>query len=342
MRGAVLALVLAGSCLPAHKLETPRVPAPVSPAPFVVAGKNIGLRIEAGKIAAADLPRGDAGWITPAFIDSHVHLAYLPVAAREAPGGIAAVVDLASPESFLTASLAPLLSRKSGPMITAPGGYPTQSWGSGGFGLEVTTAADATSALRRLHDEGAVIVKIPFEEPRLGPEAMRAAIEEAHALGMKVAAHALDEAGAADAVAAGVDLLAHTPVETLSEKTLEAWRGHAVISTLAAFGAEESAIENLRALKAHGAIILYGTDLGNSATPGIDPDEIRALTRAGLDGASIIASATSEPARYWGFETLGALTAGKAASFVITDRDPMVEPLALGHPVAVWIDGKKL
>jgi imidazolonepropionase-like amidohydrolase len=337
MRAAALGLVLIGSCVPARTLEVP-----ASPAPVVIAGHNASLKIVDGKIAAADLPLGEAGWITPAFIDSHVHLAYLPVAAKEAPGGIAAVVDLASPEDFLRTSLAPLLSRRSGPMITAPGGYPTQSWGANGFGIEVASADDARAAVRRIHGEGAVIVKIPFEQPRLSPEALAAAIAEAHLLGLKVAAHALDEAGAADAAAAGVDLLAHTPVEELSEKTLEAWRGRAVISTLAAFGAEASAVENLRALRAHGAIVLYGTDLGNSAMPGIDADEIRALTRAGLDGAAIITAATSEPARYWGFDTLGDLTVGKAASFVITERDPHADPLALAHPAAVWIDGKKL
>jgi hypothetical protein len=48
-------------------------------------------------------------WLWPPIIDSHVHLSYWPVANELANRGVAAVVDLAAPESSLTAGLeAPL------------------------------------------------------------------------------------------------------------------------------------------------------------------------------------------------------------------------------------------
>src|SRR5206468_4851902 len=85
-------------------------------------------------------------YLAPAFIDSHVHLAYLPMAPEMVAGGVVAAVDLAAPESFLSEDHAPMKLLASGPMITAPGGYPLDSWGSNGFGLgcsDATSCADA-------------------------------------------------------------------------------------------------------------------------------------------------------------------------------------------------------
>src|SRR5687768_16269817 len=65
-------------------------------------------------------------FLAPAFVDAHVHLAYAPRAKAMLDGGVAGVVDLASPESWLSEDLGPLRARRSGPMITADGGYPVR------------------------------------------------------------------------------------------------------------------------------------------------------------------------------------------------------------------------
>ena len=54
-----------------------------------------------------------------------------------------------------------------------------------------------------------------------------------------------------------------------------------MISTLAAFGGSDAAIENLRQLRAAGVTVLYGTDLGNQRDAGPSADELALLRRAG-------------------------------------------------------------
>jgi hypothetical protein len=98
--------------------------------------------------------------------------------------------------------------------------------------------------------------------------------------------HALADEEVRMAAAVGVDVLAHTPVEALGDA--DAWRGRAVISTLAAFGGSRATIDNLRRLRAAGAVVLYGTDLGNTRDAGVSRGEIDLLLEAGLDGQAIV------------------------------------------------------
>ena len=107
-----------------------------------------------------------------------------------------------------------------------------------------------------------------------------------------------------------------------------------MISTLAAFGG----VENLRALRAHGVDVVYGTDLGNTRTTGIDPREIALLAEAGLDLAAIVEAATATPARVFGLPRHGALTPGHAASFLLY-RGALTDPTLLASPDVVVLDG---
>lgn len=277
-------------------------------------------------------------WLVPAFIDSHVHLAYRP--ADLSAGGIAAAVDLASPLSFLSENPAPLRLLRSGPMITAVGGYPTQSWGRGGYGKECADTTAVRQAVAELATAGAEVIKMPVTgEPALSAEALKVVVEEAHLRKLKVVSHALGQQEASLAAEVGVDALAHTPVEALDTETLEQWSGRAVISTLGAFGGRSDTLDNLRRLKAAGTTILYGTDFGNTSTTGIDSREIELLEEAGLSGEEILAAGTSLPARYWGLEELGALQPGKAASLLVLSQDPLKDPGSLSAPILVLIDG---
>lgn len=278
-------------------------------------------------------------WIVPAFIDSHVHLAYLPEGDALASGGIAGAVDLASPRSFLAEDHAPLRVLAAGPMVTAVGGYPTASWGRNGYGESCDSAGSCAALVDSVLDAGAGLIKLPVTDaPVLDDASLAGAVAEAHARGVKVVSHALYAEDAERAVTAGVDVLAHTPVETIDAGP---WAGRAVISTLAAFGGGATTVGNLAALRKAGATVLYGTDFGNTRAPGIDPDEIELMMAAGMDGAAIVAAGTSTPAAFWGFDTLGSLDAGKAGSFLVLDADPLVDPTTLGRPVQVWIDGAR-
>ena len=297
--------------------------------------------VPAGAAPAGDQAvEADGRVVVPAFIDSHVHLVYLPEAEAMADGGIAAAVDLAAPMEFFGRDFGDVRVVGSGPMVTAVSGYPTRSWGSRGYGVECGNAEEAEAAVEMLAEAGAVVVKLPVTgEPVLSEHALRAAADRAHALGLKVASHALGSAEALRAAAIGADVLAHTPVQPLSDEAVDAWAGRAVISTLRAFGGSEAAIDNLRRLRDAGTVVLYGTDFGNTRTPGIDPNELALMAAAGMDDAAILESATSAPARWWGIDRLGSLSAGSDASFLLISPDAEGDPAAFGSADAVVLRG---
>ncbi|MEZ4380580.1 MAG: amidohydrolase family protein [Nannocystaceae bacterium] len=304
---------------------------------------------EAGAIEAgpSDLIIDARGrWLVPAGIDSHVHLDYLRAPEAIAAGGVAVAVDLAAPlrifDERAAGDFAPLRLLVAGPMLAAPGGYPTQGWGADGYGRECADTDEALAAVDELADRGAAAIKISLAGgPRLGAETLAAVIERAHARGLKVVAHTLGAAETAEVVALGVDALAHTPVEPLSPATLAALEGRAVISTLRAFGASDGAVANLAALREAGATILYGTDFGNSTGAGIDAVELAAMAEAGMDGAAILRALTEAPAAFWGLPH-GRVEVGAPASLLLLGGDPELEPLHLAAPEAVFIAGAQL
>jgi imidazolonepropionase-like amidohydrolase len=285
--------------------------------------------------------------LAPAVLDAHVHLAFagepIAVARQELRCGIAAVLDLGAPEGLLRQlGMLQLKVVASGPLLTAPRGYPTQSWGAGGYGLELSSGVDARAAVARLAGAGVRFIKLAFD-PRfalLAPEVARAAADEAHRRGLLVAAHALDAGSVRRALEAGADVLGHTPIEPLPPELLDRAARLTVISTLQAFGAGEPALENLRQLHARGARIVYGTDLGNEGTaPGIDARELALLARAGLSPAEVIRAATESAAALLGLGQLGRLAPGAAASLLALPEDPLVDPAALARPAWVLIEG---
>jgi hypothetical protein len=311
------------------------LPAGVLPTGEVARVELAGERIARLAPAAAG---GARAWLWPPIVDSHVHLTYWPVADRVAASGIAAGVDLAAPAVRDDPRLRVI---SSGPMLTRPGGYPLDSWGAAGYGVGCGDPACATAAIERLAREGAGVIKLALDERGLDPALIPVAVAAAHERRLRVAVHALTDRSARQAADAGADLLAHTPVEPLAPGTAAAWRGRAVISTLAAFGGSDAAVANLRALRAAGAIVLYGTDLGNLRDAGPSAGELALLRAAGLDDAAIADAMTTAPARYWGLP-FGAIAAGAEASLLALDRDPRADASALLAPRAVWLRGRRV
>lgn len=305
---------------------------------------DAGVIVEVGGDTRSDLDTVDLSghWLAPAFIDSHVHLAYLPEHEALVAGGVIGAVDLAAPIEAIGSDRGALRVLWSGPMITAIDGYPTRSWGQDGYGIQVATESAIDSAVDGLSSAGAQVLKLPITSaPVLSEAELTHAVTQGKARSMKTTSHALSDEQAMLAATVGIEVLAHMPTAALSAETIAAWSDRAVVPTVDAFGGGSNAVANLSALHQAGTAILYGTDFGNSRTAAIQGDEIDLMMRAGMSGAEILASGTRVPAEFWGFDELGSLEVGKAACLLVLDADPHADPMVLARPEQVWVDGQR-
>jgi len=301
-------------------------------------------------------------WVGPGVIDAHVHLSF-GTAAEALRGGVVGLRDLGAPRRdalrWRTGYRRPPPGQPfvgaAGPILTAPGGYPSRSWGADGFAAFVANPAGARQAVRQLAGDGVDLVKIALEPgaeqrwPVPPPAVVRAVVDTAHDAGLRVTAHALTAEMVSRAVDAGVDELAHTPVQRLPEALVDrvAAAGIWVVSTLQTFftgGEGRVAAANAAALHRAGVPLVYGTDLGNAGTrPGVDPRELDRLADAGLGRLGALRAATERSARAVGVRgRTGTLIRGQAAALVLLSGDPLIEPGVWRAPRAVLCDGRLL
>jgi imidazolonepropionase-like amidohydrolase len=298
--------------------------------------------ISEGRIASVERTASEerSGVLLPGLIDAHVHLSFSTPDAV-ASGGVTGVLDLGEPLEYAFAPHPPLRYAAAGPLLTAPGGYPTRSWGAGGFGLEVADEAAAHEAVAALAAAGAAIIKVAVLPGELDPARIRAIVQVARVRGLRVAAHALDATSVRTAAEAGVDVLAHTPVERLPDD-LTAALGRAtmsVISTVRAFGGSGKTRANLASLAAAGCPIVYGTDLGNAGiAPGIDAEELAVLEAALGSRDAALGAATGDAATLTGLPG-GRIVPGAPADVVLADRYDLD---AIARPRGVWIEGARI
>jgi imidazolonepropionase-like amidohydrolase len=299
-------------------------------------------------------------WVGPGIVDAHVHLAF-GTAEEALRGGVVGVRDLGAPRAAAlrarTGHRRPPAGSPyvgvAGPILTATGGYPSTSWGAAGFASFLTTPAQARLAVRGLAGDGVDVVKVAVER---GPDrawpvpptaVLRAVVDAAHGAGLKVVAHALSAEAVARVLDAGVDELAHTPVEPLPEALVDrvAAAGIPVVSTLQTFfsgGEGRAAAANAAALHRAGVPLVYGTDLGNAGTrTGVDPRELDRLADAGLGRLGALRAATEASSRVAGLRLrTGLLEPGRPAAAVLLNSDPLVEPGVWRRPRAVVCDGR--
>lgn len=334
--------------------------APLHDAVVLIKGERI---VAAGPRLEVDLPDevltidASGSTLLPGFIDAHVHIGFVSPGTVLA-GGVTTVRDLGWPPE----QIEPLVARShasgfngptilaAGPMLTAPGGYPTRAqWAPPGTGLEIGNADQARRAVEQVAAAGAAIVKVALNPP-VGPvldlETLRAIVDAAHAHDLKVTGHVFGLDQLEKALDAGVDELAHMlmspqeiPAETIRRMVAE---DMTVVPTLAIFfgPARRVAIRNLHAFIAAGGRVVYGTDLGNEGPqPGIDAGEIAGLQGAGMSGADIIRAATVDAARWLGLGSVGVIAPGYAADLVLVKGDPLSAPENLAAVEGVWRKG---
>jgi imidazolonepropionase-like amidohydrolase len=280
------------------------------------------------------------GFLMPGAADRHVHIGLADPGAVLL-GGVTAVRDLAWPPDVIfplaDASELPTFNgpviRAAGPMITAPGGYPTTDrWAPPGTGLQIRGAEEAATAVKTLAGRGAAAIKVSLNA-EAGPTPtdgeLAAIVQAAGEGGLPVTAHVQGVGQAERALGAGVNEFAHCPwSERLSESVLEAAaKAVRIVSTLDiwSFGNVtpelRTAADNIARFRAAGGTVVYGTDLGNGAIPpGIDVREVLLLRETvGMTADEILEALVAGP-----------LESGGPADLIALARDPREDLTALG------------
>ena len=279
-------------------------------------------------------------FLIPGAIDHHVHIRLSDPRAVLA-GGVTLARDLAWPpeEIFPLCDISQATDFDgpevvaAGPMITAPGGYPSRAgWCPAGGWMEVRGAEEGAAAVADLHRHDPAVIKVALNAEAgstIDDAALVAVCDAAHGRGLEVTAHVQGRGQTERALGAGVDELAHCPwTERLSDDLAAAVaRRMTVVSTLDihSYGRDTPelgvAMDNLRRVAAAGGRIRYGTDLGNGPIPpGIHAGEAAHLSAAGLRTEAVLRALTPGPLR----------SAGRA-DVVGLRADPFEDLTALGR-----------
>lgn len=199
---------------------------------------------------------------------------------------------------------------------------------------------------------------VAWEDPepaQMTREEIAAIVDEAHRLGLRVAAHAEGLEGARLAIEEGVDTIEHG-LSLHREPALlarMAERGIVLVPTLSTFHdlAErfaadwvpalveqakrqlEEAYRTLVAARDAGVTLAMGHD---SRPPGENAIELVRMAEGGLGAAEAIRAATEGSARALGLAgEVGAIEPGKRADLVAVDGDPLAEPALLLEPARI-------
>jgi imidazolonepropionase-like amidohydrolase len=189
------------------------------------------------------------------------------------------------------------------------------------------------------------------EPAQLTREELAALVDEAHRLGLRVAAHAEGLEGARVAIEANVDTVEHGLSLHRAPELLDrmAAAGQVLVPTLTTFHdlAErfagewlptlvdqaqrqlDEAYRTLEAARRAGVTMAMGFDSG---PPGADLWELVRMAEGGLGAGGALAAATAGGAAALGAPELGTLAAGAVADLVVVDGDPLDDARVLVRP----------
>jgi len=238
------------------------------------------------------------------------------------------------------------------PLLNHPG------WDNG----IVDTPEQARIRVREHKRRGADLIKMmpsggvasTGDDPRqqlMTDEEMRVAVETAHSLGMKVAAHTYPAPAIENAVRAGVDSIEHGSFATAQTFALMKAHGTYLVPTLTVYdvfyavardhpellapgtAAKELANDllprkNLPLAVKSGVKIAYGTDIGE----GDHTLEFDLLIGNGMKPVDAIMAATRNAADLLGVsDQVGSVQPGRLADIVAVNDDPLGKPETLRH-----------
>ena len=238
------------------------------------------------------------------------------------------------------------------PLLSHPG------WDNG----IVDTPEQARIRVREHKRRGADLIKLmpsggiasTGDDPRqqlMTNEEMRVAVETAHSLGMKVAAHIYPAPAIENAVRAGVDSVEHGSFATAQTFSLMKAHGTYLVPTLTVYdvfyavardhpellapgtASKELANDllpkkNLPLAVKSGVKIAYGTDIGE----GDHTLEFELLISNGMKPIDAIMAATRNAADLLGVsDQVGSVQPGRLADLVAVNDDPLSKPETLRH-----------
>ncbi len=239
------------------------------------------------------------------------------------------------------------------------------------------TIVDSPEAARRivrtLKRQGADLIKIlPSggvmsigDDPKLqlmADDEIKAVIDTAHALGMKVAAHAHGEIAINHAIELGVDSIEHGSYADDASYKLFKQHGTYLVPTMLVGArvyihakehpedlnpstAEKALVigpllkRNLHDAYAAGVKIAFGTDTFGMSAHGENGQEFAIMVDAGMPAMEAIWAATHNAADLLGSSEVGAVAAGKYADMVAVRADPLSDIKSLEHPSFIMKGG---
>jgi imidazolonepropionase-like amidohydrolase len=364
----------------------------------VEGGRIVDIGPRPGSLSRTDVvDLGDAT-LLPGLIDVHQHLAFDashdPVASlqrlddaallrqmrsaaqRALAVGITTIRDLgdrgylglALRDSFLAGPEVGPRILAAGPPLTAIGGH---CWFLGG---EAGGIDGVRQAIRDRVAHGVDVIKIMATggvlTTRYGPHESQytraelvAAVDEAHAHGLKLAAHAHGSQGIADALAAGADSIEHCTfftaegvdadpdlLERLARSDVAICVDGAFLPGSGAPPAEirqrvDAIISNHRTLSRAGARIVCSSDagVGPSKPHHVLPHGVvDFLPAIGMTNAQALTATTAVAAEVCGIaDTVGTLEPGKDADILAVTGNPLEDLAAIHDVIAVYARGRQ-
>jgi imidazolonepropionase-like amidohydrolase len=353
--------------------------APIENSAFIVRG---GQFAEVGRNGQLKVPAGAARvdltgkTVMPAIVDGHTHMpsersALSNVLQHKAYYGVGALISLGTDAGDVALQVrqepilgAPLL-RTAGRGITSPepGRTTVPYW--------VTTAAEARKAVQELAARKVDLVKIWVDNrdgkyEKLTPELYGAVIDEAHKHKLRVTAHIVTLEDAKGLLRAGLDGFAHSVrdrdiddeivamikqrpnfflVPNLPDrgvKTDLSWLADTVpaeeLKKLQESSTDRPAAQQAFGIQARNLVAL-GTDGG---VPWSHHLEMADMVAAGMTPMQVIVASTRNAAQVLRLADLGTVAAGKSASFVVLDANPLDDITNTRRIAAVYLRGAAL
>jgi len=316
--------------------------------------------------------------VLPGLIDSHDHLTFdlgdIEVQCRQ-PDAWLIIVALRNARRLLRAGITTLrdlgeknnlgaLVRRAieageavGPRLVLAGQPITKTGGHFWFmGREADGADEVRKAVREQIKAGADLIKIMvtggISTRGGGPSAaglsdaeIHMAVGEAHAAGLKIAAHAYGGSAATCAIEAGVDSIEHGAYLTDRDLERMAAQGTYLVPTTGVIQAIAEApsgslpdwmvVRGQEAVSRHMRVLKTARALGVPVAAGTDDrhgqlvDELHTMRAAGYTSLEAIGAATRAGAELAGAHTVGTLEPGKWADLIGVSGDPLADLAAL-------------